>query len=125
MGSEKMMNLGSNGLNNIRSSSINSTTSHLNYRNPFGVKPQIAHKNPLKGRSYNNLSSSSLIYNSSNQGPKRVGSHVFSSNKNQNFADRGMGGRFQHFGNKNLRNGNIRSSSLVGRFCYVEGNVQL
>lgn len=113
LGSEKMMGLGSNGLSNIRASSINSTASHLNYRNPFGVKPHPRAKNPLKGRSYNNLSSSSLVYSSSNQ-RKRVGSQVFSSN--QNFLEgRSMGGRFQPFGQSKPRGANLRSSSLVGR----------
>lgn len=125
MASRRMTGLGSNGLNNIRSSSINSTTSHLNYHNPFGVKNKFRKVNPMKGRSFGDLSSSSMVYNPKNRNRNRVGSQIFGNGRKQDFFDNKNGeNRFQQFPNKKISKGSLRSSSLVGK-KYLIFNVKL
>jgi len=108
-------------LNNIRASSINSSTSHLNYHNPFGSKNNFKQSNPLKGRSFGDLSSSSLVYKTRKNIPKRVGSQVFGNNRQQEFLQgKSMNGRFAPFNKKNMRNGSLRSSSVLGKFQFFD-----
>lgn len=110
-----MAELGSNGLNNVRASSINSSTSHLNYHNPFGAKMKFKRNSGLKGRSFGNLSTSSLVYNSRGGG-NRVGSQVFRNQQKFDFLEgKSVNGRFQPFNKANMRNGSLRSSSVMGR----------
>ena len=110
MSNKKMKGLGSNGLQNIQASSINSSVSHLNYHNPFGSSMK-KNRNPLKGASsFANMSTTSLIYSNRNKSIQRSGSQMYNG--------RGFSGSNLNFKVKNNID-NLRSSSLVSKVFLI------
>ena len=106
MGNRKISPFGSNGLQNIQASSINSSTSHLNYRNPFGSKLKQNRYSPIANKSFGDLSTTSLIYSNKHKMGPRVGSHALNSDMRSN-------GKMFH--RMKRKTDSLRSSSLVSK----------
>jgi hypothetical protein len=56
------------------------------------------------------------VYNTKKNMPKRVGSQIFGNNRQHELLQgKSMNGRFQPINKKNIRNGSLRSSSVMGK----------
>lgn len=82
MGSNRRMSgVGaSNGLQNIQASSISSSTSHLNYHNPFSSTVKKPRPIQMRNQSFQDLGSRSMMSGNMGMG-RRTGSHMFPNNQ--------------------------------------------
>lgn len=71
---------GSNGLQNIQASSISSSTSHLNYHNPFSSTVKKPRGNQMRNQSFQDLGSRSMMSGNGAMN-RRAGSNMFGNSR--------------------------------------------